>query len=68
MNFDSYMPTETVDETAAVTEMSGNATLLNQAAGTPGWGTSPTKSLIIMWFVVLGAYWAIGFFFKGQRA
>lgn len=69
MPFEGYgMEADTVDETASVTHMSGNATLLNQAMGKEGWGTSPTKCLVIMWFTVLGTYWAIGYFFKGQRA
>lgn len=59
---------DTVDETAAVTEMSGNGTLLNQAMGKEGWGTSPTKCLVMLWFAVLAAYWAVGYFFKAQRA
>lgn len=64
-----YMPTDVVDETAANTGMmSGGATVANQTAGRPSLISSPTKSLLALWFVVLAVYWFVGWFFKGGRA
>lgn len=28
---------------------------------------SPSRSLVILWFVCLGTYWLLGYLFKGQR-
>lgn len=69
MTYDGYFATDQVDETAAVTDMSGDGSLANQAAGSPGFlfGT-PTRSLISLWFVAAFAYVGIGRFFKGQRS
>jgi hypothetical protein len=65
---DTDFSADTVEESMTTTSMAGNGTLLNQATGREGWGTSPTKCLVVLWFAVLAAYWAIGFFFKSQRA
>lgn len=62
-----YMPVQTVDDTADMTDMQGAGTTANMA-GRPTWLTSPTKSLIALWFVVLIVYWLVGIFFHGQRA
>jgi hypothetical protein len=63
----SYMPVDTVDETSAHTDMMGSSSVINQVNGQPGWKNSPTRSLVVMWFVVLGVYWFVGWFFRGQR-
>lgn len=63
----SYMPVDTVDETAAHTDMMGSSSVINQVNGQPGWKNSPTKGLVMLWFAVLGAYWFVGWFFRGQR-
>lgn len=63
-----YFDADTVDESAQVTEMAGNQTVLNQVQGQSGWSQSPTKCLVMLWFAVLAAYWFIGYFFKGQRS
>lgn len=62
-----YMPVDTVDDTASHTEMMGPSSVINQVNGMPGWSNSPTKSLVLLWFFVLGLYWFVGWFFKGQR-
>lgn len=69
MTYTDYFPADQVDESADVTQMSGNATTDNQAAGAKGriFG-SPTLSLVALWFVVLATYWAVGTFFRGQRS
>lgn len=59
---------DTVDETADVTDMSGAATVANQASGRSLFGGSPAKAMIGLWFLVLGLYAALGYFFKGQRS
>jgi hypothetical protein len=59
---------DTVDETADVTDMSGAATVANQAAGRSLFGGSPARSMVALWFFVLAVYWALGYFFKGQRS
>jgi hypothetical protein len=62
-----YMPVDTVNEGAMHTDMMGASSAVNQAQGAPSWTSSPTKGLVFLWFVVLGAYWFIGWFFRGQR-
>lgn len=65
----NFMPTDVVDETAQNTGMAGAATVANQAAGSRvPILSSPTKSLVVLWFVVLAAYWFVGWFFKGSRS
>lgn len=66
--FDPYMPVDDVDETASVTEMQGPSSSINQLAGRRSLASSPTKSLVALWFVVLAVYWFIGWFFRGQRS
>lgn len=53
-----------VDETAQVTDMMGDASQRNISNGLR---TSPSRSLVILWFAVLAAYWFLGYFFKGSR-
>lgn len=65
--FDPYMPTQTVDETAQFTEMQGPSSRVNQMAGAATWTSSPTKALIGMWLLAMLLYWALGWFFRGQR-
>jgi hypothetical protein len=61
----SYMPADTVDEQAADTGMAGLGSLANRAGGSPF--ATPTRSLVAMWFLALGAYWFLGWFFKGSK-
>jgi len=64
----TYMPVETVDETADVTEMQGPSSTLNQMSGKSSIFASPTKSLIALWVLAIVMYWFIGWFFRGNRA
>jgi hypothetical protein len=66
--FSPYMPTDTVDDTAGFTEMQGPSSRINQLAGQPTWASSPTKSLVALWLLVLVLYWVIGWLFRGQRS
>jgi hypothetical protein len=68
MGFPGYMPVDTVDETAQFTDMAGSATIVNQVTGRPGLKENPARSLVVLWFVILAAYWFIGWFFRGQRS
>jgi hypothetical protein len=63
-----YMTTDTVDEAATATEMQGPSSSINQYAGRATFFSSPTKTLVTLWFVALGAYWFMGWFFRGTRA
>lgn len=67
LSYPEFMPVVQVNETANMTEMQGASTSAN-LAGRPTWLSSPTKSLIGLWVVVLIVYWIVGFFFHGQRA
>lgn len=63
----NYVPADTVEEQASDTGMSGYASLSNRM-GTGGLFTgSPTMSLVWLWLLALGAYWFLGWFFKGER-
>jgi hypothetical protein len=62
------MPVQTVDETAAYTEMQGPSSGVNQLAGRGTLWTSPTKSLIALWVFVLILYWLLGALFRRFRA
>jgi hypothetical protein len=68
MTYSPYMPTDTVDESAAYTEMQGPSSMVNELAGRASWSSSPTKCLVGMWFVALAVYWFFGWLFRGQRA
>lgn len=68
MTFSPYMPVDTVDDTADMTEMQGPSSGINQLAGRASWASSPTKCLIGLWVLVLALYWGLGWFFKGQRS
>lgn len=65
---DTYMPVDTVDDTAAHTEMQGPSSSLNEMAGRQPWSMSPTKSLLGLWFFALALYMFSGWFFRGQRS
>lgn len=65
---DDYMPADTVEEQASDTGMSGMASLTNRAGFGNLFGGSPTRSLVALWFLALGAYWFIGWYFKGNRS
>ena len=67
VTYSPYMPVTQVDDTADMTEMQGASTSAN-LAGRSTWLNSPTKSLIVLWVVVLVFYWLVGFFFHGQRS
>lgn len=53
-----------VDETASVTDMMGASSASNIGNSLR---VSPARSLVILWFVVLAAYWFLGYVFKGAR-
>lgn len=60
---DTFMVHE-VDETAQVTDMMGGASQQNISNGLR---MSPARSLVVLWFIVLGVYWFLGYFFKAAR-
>jgi hypothetical protein len=62
--FDDMFTVHEVDETAQVTDMMGGASQQNISNGLR---TSPARSLVILWFIVLAVYWFLGYFFKGAR-
>ena len=63
------MPIQDVDEVANYTDMIGAASALNMSASTKGaWKQSPTKSLVVLWVVVLVLYWLLGYFFRSHLA
>lgn len=66
--FDTYRPTETVDELATATDMMGPESYANQKSAAAEWWHDPTKSLIALWVIALLLYWAMGYFFRGVRA
>jgi hypothetical protein len=69
MTYSDYFPADTVDEQSDVTDMAGNGTTANQDAGRGSiFSGNPSMSLVALWFVTLAFYWAIGYFFKGQRS
>lgn len=64
---DPYMPTETVDESATMSDMQGPSSTINQLAGRASWRSSPTRCLVAAWFAALIAYWLTGVLFRGNR-
>lgn len=67
MGQDPYMPVNTVDETAQMTDMQGPSSHVNQLAGASTWTSSPTKALIGLWVLSMIGYWIMGWLFRGQR-
>ena len=55
----------TVDESMDPTQQMGSASVMNQLNSSGA--TSPSKSLLVLWFAVLAFYWFLGWFFKGAR-
>ena len=68
MSYDSYLPMDQVDDTASYTEMQGPSSGINQLTGPRSWLNSPTKALTVLWGVILGLYWLVGFIFRGSRS
>jgi hypothetical protein len=62
-----YMPVDTVQESAAVTDMMGDASVANHAAAQGRFWNEPTKCLIFMWVIVVAAYFAVATFFRNYR-
>lgn len=68
MTYSPYdMPVDEVDDRAMMDGMQGPSSTVNQLAGRLPWSADPARCLVVLWFVVLFAYWAIGMFFRGQR-
>lgn len=63
--FDDFSATA-VDEGMDPSDHMGQASMVNQA--TSAAGMTPTRCLALLWFVVLGLYWACGWAFAGQRS
>lgn len=63
--FDDFSATA-VDESMNMGDHTGSASAMNQAQSAGA--ITPTRSLAMLWFVVLAAYWACGWLFKGQRS
>ena len=63
-NFAAAQPFETVDEVADHTDMMGQASLQNQAGQKASWRNDATRSLLVLWVVVLVIYWLVGFLFR----
>ncbi len=59
---------DTVDDAYDTQDMQGPSSTVNQVAGKTSWSSSPTKSLVMLWFVVLAIYWLLGYLFRGSRA
>lgn len=59
---------DTVDDGASVDEMQGPSSTVNQLAGRASWSASPTKSLVVLWFVALALLWLIGYVVRGRRS
>lgn len=68
MTYSPYMPVDTVDDTADMTDMQGPSSTVNQLGGKASWANSPTKCLIALWGLALGLYWFMGWFFRGHRS
>lgn len=63
--FIDYTPVQSVDETADMTDMASQASLMN--AGTArarSWRESPTKSLIALWVFLVLLYALLTYFFR----
>lgn len=66
--YSPYMPVDTVDDTANMTDMQGPSSSINQLAGAATWRSSPTKSLIALWVLAVLVYYGVGVLFRGQRS
>jgi hypothetical protein len=62
--FDNAFGVTEVDETAAVTDMMGSSSATNIGRSLR---ISPARSLVVLWFVILAAYWFLGYMFKSAR-
>ena len=56
--------TDTVDESSSMSDHSGAASTLNRSKA--GAGSTPTRALVMLWFILLAVYWLMGYVFKGQ--
>ncbi len=64
-----YMPVTTVDEVSDYTDMMGQASASNLAQSNKrAWTESPTRMLLCLWFVVIGLYFLLGYFFRRHLA
>lgn len=63
--FDGVFTADTADEAMSATDHMGDASLMNQAAGSGGNGAG--QALFILWLVVLGLYWGAAWLFRGER-
>lgn len=43
----------------------GTGTMANRSIGMQ---STPTKALVIVWFLALGAYWLLGYLMRGDRS
>jgi hypothetical protein len=68
VTYSPYFAAETVDERASSDDMMGDSSILNQVSGGNVFGGSPARSMVMLWFATLAAYWAVGAFFHGQRS
>ena len=60
-----YLPVNTVDEVADVTDMMGQASQLNQAgANKRTIKNSPTKALVMLWVLALALYTLLSYYFR----
>lgn len=60
MTYATYMPAETVDETAQSAGVEPDASFLDNFTSP----SSATRALVMVWFVALGAYWLLGGVFR----
>jgi hypothetical protein len=61
-----FMAYEVDDTGGAEIEMQGPSSTVNQMVGKSGFSSSPTRALVVLWFVVLGIYWMLGWLFRGS--
>lgn len=55
--------TDTVDESSTMSDHSGAASVINRSRANNG---TPTRALVMLWFILLGIYWLMAYVFKGQ--
>lgn len=52
-------------DVADVNDHAGPATIVNSMGA--GAGPSPTRALVVLWFICLALYWGLGYVFRRYR-
>lgn len=66
MGFQAYGISDESDSLSMGAEMQGPSSSVNQMVGKGSWTSSPTRSLVLLWFAVLFVYWMLGWLFRGK--